>query len=157
MYADIATVRELAINIKSNTSDSFIRVMGRIVDSRINGIMAMVYEEWINVMNGTVDPPEIIVDLANILTAARLEMTKYAVNDAGKSTPNPYGVQLRDDGMATLDSIFNGTTAVLGFVRVKPISEAHGEGTFQPVGGLRSQESRIGELEPFYPGSMNSR
>lgn len=155
MYADIATVRELAINIKSNTSDDFIRTMGRIVDSIINGKLSMVFVEWIDVMNGDLETPEIITDMANILTAARLEMTKYAVNDAGKSQPNQYGVQLRDDGLSTLDSIFNGTTAVLGLTRIKPISEAHGEGTFQPVGGLRTQSGE--ERDPFYPYGRSSR
>lgn len=128
------------MNIKSGMTDDFIRTQARIVDAEINGKLAVVFEDWIDVMNGVIDTPSTIVDIATLMTAGRIEKTKYAVNDAGKSVPNPYGVSLEEDGRNMLDGIVNGSMSSLGLKRFNPFTEIHEEGTFTPVGGLRTQE-----------------
>ena len=145
VIADLDTVKSLAINIRSNVPTDRILAFGRIVDSLINGKMAMIFSEWIGIMN-TGNYPPTIVDIANLMTAGRLEKTQYAVNEAGKSTPNPYGVSLYKEGLQRLEDIWNGRELLLGLTRLIPVDSDFPEGTFDPVGGLRTQgggESRL--------------
>jgi hypothetical protein len=139
VIACLDDVRALAINISPLPTNQFVGSVARIVDAYINGKMSMVYLEWIDIMQTGGPYPEIIKDCANLMTAGRIEMTQYAVNDAGRAQPNQYGVSIHADGKDMIDSIWNGDIPVIGLTRIDPIISAHPRRVFREVGGLRTQ------------------
>lgn len=155
MIADLDDVKDLCINVRSVTTDSFYRVQARIADSIISGRLVKVFAEWTDALNGDIEMPQIIKDVAALMTAGRVEKTKYAVNEAGKSSPNPYGVEIYQQGAMMLDEIYNGSMAVAGWTRFAPVAQAQETGVFSPVGGLRSQGGNptMYDPEPYRIGS----
>ena len=138
MYANEQSVRTLCINVRSGLASDFILEHGETVDEIIDAKLGEVF--WWPISREGVDlrvtPPTIIIKIANRLTAAYVERTKYAVNEAnGNIMGNPYASNLEKSAMAMLTSIAEGNMIIPALEENIPIRQSASPPTFVPPSG----------------------
>lgn len=138
MYANEASVRTLCINVRSGLDSAFILEHGETVDAMIDAKLGEAYY-WPTDSSGNAvnnPPPTLIVKIANKLTAAAIERTKYAVNEAnGQIQGNPYAASLEREGKKILEDLVNGDMILPELAEVRPIRQSASPPSFTPVRG----------------------
>lgn len=138
MYAVEASVRTLCINVRSGLESAFITEHGETVDAIIDAKLGEHFY-WPTDANG--DPvnnpaPTIVVKIANKLTAAAIERTKYAVNEAnGNIQGNPYAASMEREAMKMLEALVAGDMIIPELAEVRPIRQSAAPPSFTPVRG----------------------
>lgn len=149
MYAIEASVRTLCINVRSGLDSAFIAEMAATADAIIDAKLGEHFS-WPNDPDGNpvnAPPPAIIVQIANRLTAAYIERTKYAINEAnGQPMGNPYAASLEREAKKMLDELQSGDLIIPSLVEVSPIRQSASPKAFHEVqgsprglGGLRQR------------------
>lgn len=138
MYANEASVRTLCINVRSGLDSAFILEHGETVDAMIDAKLGEAYY-WPTDSSGKPvndPPPTLIVKIANKLTAAAIERTKYAVNEAnGQIQGNPYAASLEREGKQILEALVAGDMILPELAEVRPIRQSAAPPSFTPVRG----------------------
>jgi len=115
MHCDPQTVRTLAANVKRDIALAEIESFASGVDAEIDAKLAPAFFWPSDASGALITPtPGLIQTIANKLTAAAIEMTKYAVSEAGQATPNPYAMSLRKEGRDLLTAVVSGAAVVPG-------------------------------------------
>ena len=157
-YSNVDQINALAYNVRSQTSTAQMQIYQTIVDAQIDSALGGVYDNWDQVKTWDSVPTEIVV-MASILVAARLELTRFAINEAGMQTPNPYAVSLEKQGLDMLESYRNADRIIPGLlIRFTPVSLAAATGTFDPQGSLRTQgDSDVPFFNPRFDEYLDPR
>lgn len=138
MYAVEASVRTLCINVRSGLDSAFITEHGETVDAFIDAKLGETYYWPTNALGVLVNnpPPTLIVKIANKLTAAAIERTKYSINEAnGAIQGNPYAASMEREGMKMLDALVAGDMILPELGEVLPIRQSASPPSFIPVRG----------------------
>jgi hypothetical protein len=139
MYAKEDAVRNLCRNRKSQLSIDEITAAADIVDVEIDLVLSERFY-WPVSSTGVVlnvTPPKAVIALANLKTAAMIEMQTYAQNEAGQMVANPYGRSLEKRGDAILKGIVDQTMKVTELEEAQDISVSPAKKIFKPVHGVR--------------------
>ncbi len=144
MYANEATVRRKARNVTANIDASEIEAIGTDVDSEIDGILGAVFY-WPVGPNGedmTVDLPEQILTIANLMTAGVLEQENFARGQTGELEVSPYGARLERQGRDMLKRIVEFKLDVPGLTAFVPVATQQASQSFFPVSGFSGGRAR---------------
>lgn len=139
MYANEAKVRNLCRNKKSALSPEEIAAAAEIADVEIDLALSQRFY-WPTSSAGAVlnnPAPAQIAAIANLLTAATIEMQAFAQNEAGAAIANPYGRSLERKGRAILDGLCSGSLKVPFLEEASNIASAAAKPVYCPVRGLR--------------------
>ncbi len=138
-YASIETVRQLAVNKRSDLSPERFAAIAEFVDVEIDQCVAHRHF-WPFSAAGVdlrVSPPTFITSLANLMTAACLEQNATAFASGPEQEQHPYGVMLQRRAVRRLNAIREGTEAVIG-LDTRPVMKVLAPvPTLRPMTGLR--------------------
>lgn len=125
MYGNAAQIRALAKNRISSLSDDEIAEAAVVVDAEIDGAVSDVYYWPVNEHGVDISgsAPQLMVTIANYLTAAVIEQQSFAHNADNEAQLSPLGARLDRTGRAMLAKVVDGTYH-LPLSRVAPLSGA---------------------------------
>lgn len=139
MYAVENSVRTLCINVRSGIDLAFITEMAATADALIDAKLGEHYY-WPTGPDGRPvndPPPPIIVQIANRLTAAYIERTKFAINEAnGQIQGNPYAASLEREAKKMLEDLRNGELVIPQLVETTMIRQSPSPKSFHEVSGI---------------------
>jgi len=141
MYANEAKVRNLCRNKKSALSPEEIAAAAEIADVEIDLALSQRFY-WPTSSAGAVlnnPAPAQIAAIANLLTAATIEMQAYAQNEAGTAVANPYGRSLERRGKALLDAICAGRLKLPFLEEASELTSTAAKHIYSPVRGFRGE------------------
>ena len=145
MYGRDDEIKTLCANVKSGLTSDVVAVHAKTADALIDSRLGEVFY-WPNDVDGNpvnTTPPELVVQIANLLTAAEIESIKYAVNEvSGAPFGSPYAAALRKRATELIDGLVNGTVMLPGITMISPIRQSASEAVFIPPSSIRGGRSR---------------
>lgn len=142
MYAIEAAVKNLCRNKKSTLTLAEIEAAALLVDAEIDAALSQRHY-WPNDSDGNaITPPQLVVNMATVMTAAIIEMQAFAQNEAGQNVPNPYGKTLENRGKEWLKGLVAGTVSVPQLERAPQVASRHMDTIHSPVTALRTSGGR---------------
>lgn len=138
MYADMSDVLTLCINVRGGVDTGFVSVQAALVDAYIDARLSEAFF-WPNAQDGTplnTPPPPLVKEIANHLTAAKVERIKFGMNEAsGQIEGNPYARGLEREAMKMLEQLVGGELVIPELQENSPIRQSSMPSSFIPVQG----------------------